>query len=61
MKARRTVIVVTHRPQLLAHVEKVLVMSFGTALAFGERDDVIARMRGNRVAAVEQTRAVSAA
>ena len=59
--AGRTVIVVTHRPQLLAHVEKVLVMSFGTALAFGERDDVIARMRGNRVAAVEQTRAVSAA
>jgi len=59
--AGRTVIVVTHRPQLLAHVEKVLVMSFGTALAFGERDDVIARMRGNRVAAVEQTRAISAA
>lgn len=55
--AGRTVIVVTHRPQLLAHVAKVLVMSFGTALAFGERDEVIARMRGNRVAAVDNGRA----
>ncbi len=59
--AGRTVIVVTHRPQLLAHVEKVMVMSFGAALAFGERDDVIARMRGNTVAAVQQPRIVSAA
>jgi PrtD family type I secretion system ABC transporter len=57
----RTVMVVTHRPQLLAHVDKVLVMSFGTALAFGDRDDVIARMRGNRVAVVQQSRDTSAA
>ena len=27
-------------------------MSFGQVLAFGERDDVMNRMRGNRVAAV---------
>lgn len=54
--AGRTVILVTHRPQILAFVEKVLVMSFGSALAFGERDDVIARMRGNKVAAVENRR-----
>jgi ATP-binding cassette subfamily C protein/ATP-binding cassette subfamily C protein EexD len=33
--AGRTVVVVTHRPQLLAHVDQILVMSFGTALAFG--------------------------
>lgn len=60
-QAGRTVMVVTHRPQLLAHVDKVLVMSFGTALAFGDRDEVIARMRGNRVAAVQGTRDSSAA
>jgi PrtD family type I secretion system ABC transporter len=60
-EAGRTVMVVTHRPQLLAHVDKVLVMSFGTALAFGDRDDVIARMRGNRVAAVQPNRETSAA
>jgi PrtD family type I secretion system ABC transporter len=53
-EARRTVIVVTHRPQLLAHVDKVLVMSMGATIAFGGRDDVISRMRGGRVAAVRQ-------
>ena len=50
--ARCTVIVVTHRPHLLTHVGKLLVMSLGTLIAFGEREDVIARMRGNKVAAV---------
>jgi hypothetical protein len=30
----------------------MLVMSFGQVLAFGDRDDVMGRMRGNRVAAV---------
>lgn len=60
-EAGRTLVVVTHRPQLLAYVDKVLVMSFGTALAFGDRDDVIARMRGNKVAAVQSPRTSSAA
>ena len=46
-------VIVTHRPQILAHVDRLLVMSLGTVLAFGPRDDVIARMRGGRVAAVE--------
>jgi PrtD family type I secretion system ABC transporter len=44
--AGQTVIVVTHRPQLLAYVDSVLVMSFGRALACGPRDEVIAKMRG---------------
>ena len=47
--AGRTVIVVTHRPQILAHVDRVMVMSFGKALACGPRDEVIARMRGQKV------------
>jgi ATP-binding cassette, subfamily C, type I secretion system permease/ATPase len=50
--AGRTVIVVTHRPHILAHVDKLLVLSFGSAIAFGSRDEVVARMRGNKVAAV---------
>ena len=49
---KRTVIVVTHRPTVLASVDTMLVMSFGQVLAFGDRDDVMGRMRGNRVAAV---------
>lgn len=53
MRASRcTVIVVTHRSQLIAHVDKLLVMSLGTVIAFGDRDDVVARMRGNKVAVV---------
>ncbi len=53
MKAeKRTVIVVTHRPAILASVDKMLVMSFGSTLAFGARDEVIAKMRGNKVAVV---------
>lgn len=49
---RSTVIVVTHRPQILAHVDKLLVMSLGSAIGFGNRDEVIARIRGNKVAVV---------
>jgi ATP-binding cassette subfamily C protein/ATP-binding cassette subfamily C protein EexD len=47
--AGRTVIVVTHRPQLLAHVDSIMVMAFGKVLVTGPRDEVIAKMRGQRV------------
>jgi ATP-binding cassette subfamily C protein/ATP-binding cassette subfamily C protein EexD len=53
--ARRTVVVITHRPAVLSSADLMLVMSFGQAIAFGKRDDVIAKMRGNRVAVVEAT------
>jgi ATP-binding cassette subfamily C protein/ATP-binding cassette subfamily C protein EexD len=59
--AGRTVVIVTHRPQILAHVDKLLVMSMGTCIAFGDRNEVIERMRGNRVAAVSKAPADEAA
>lgn len=60
--ARRTVIVVTHRPQILAHVDRIMVMSFGKALVTGLRDEVIAKMRGQKVVlAHERTSAAAAA
>jgi len=59
--AGRTVIVITHRPQLLAHVDRIMVMSFGKSLAFGERDEVIARMRGQRVVVAHDRAAATAA
>jgi len=59
--AGRTVIVVTHRPQLLAHVDNILVMSFGTALACGPRDQVIAQMRGGRVVLARNNNGATAA
>jgi PrtD family type I secretion system ABC transporter len=48
--AGRTVTVITHRPQILAHVDRILVMTFGKVLVSGARDEVIANMRGQKVA-----------
>lgn len=50
--AGRTLIVVTHRPHILQHIDNLLVMGMGRQIAFGPRQDVITRMRGNKVAAV---------
>ena len=50
-----TVIVVTHRNLLLAHVDKLMVMSFGQVIAQGPRDEVIASIRGNKVALAATT------
>jgi ATP-binding cassette subfamily C protein/ATP-binding cassette subfamily C protein EexD len=50
-----TVIAVTHRNLLLAHVDKLLVMSFGQVIAQGPRDEVIANIRGNTVALATPT------
>jgi PrtD family type I secretion system ABC transporter len=55
-----TVIVVTHRPQILVHVDRIMVMAFGKALATGPRDEVIAKMRGQKVV-VAHERATSVA
>ncbi|MEM7021817.1 MAG: ATP-binding cassette domain-containing protein, partial [Pseudomonadota bacterium] len=55
LKARRcTVVLVVHRPRLLTHVDKVLVLSEGTGVLFGPRDQVLARImvRGEERAAV---------
>jgi len=50
-----TVIAVTHRNLLLAHVDKLLVMSFGQAIIQGPRDEVIGKIRGNKVALAATT------
>jgi PrtD family type I secretion system ABC transporter len=45
LKARGcTVILVVHRPRLLTHVDKVLVLSEGAGVLFGARDQVLARI-----------------
>jgi PrtD family type I secretion system ABC transporter len=49
-KAGRTVVVVTHKPQMLSTVDKILVMSFGLTLAFGPRDAVLQSLRGPKLA-----------
>ena len=46
---KQTVVVVTHKPQLLRHVDCVLVLANGTAKAFGERDEVLAKIAGPKI------------
>ncbi len=41
--AKRTTIVITHRPSLLASVDYVMVMNSGLIEAFGARDEVLAK------------------
>ena len=49
LKARgTTVILVAHRPSLLAHVDKLLVLREGAAVLFGSRDDVLPRLMVRR-------------
>jgi PrtD family type I secretion system ABC transporter len=45
----RTVVVVTHKPQLLAHVDTVLVMSAGRVQTVGNRDEVMNPPKSNKV------------
>jgi ABC-type protease/lipase transport system fused ATPase/permease subunit len=39
-----TLVLVTHRPSLLDHIEKVLVMREGAQEAFGPRDEILAKV-----------------
>ena len=50
--AGRTVVLVTHRPQILRAIDNVLVLNQGRQVAFGPTDEVAAKMRGNKLAAV---------
>lgn len=43
-RARATVVVITHRPALVQHVDKMLLLRDGAVEAFGPRQDVIARL-----------------
>ncbi len=42
--AGRTIVLITHRPSVLASVDKVLVIADGQPRLFGPRDDVMAQM-----------------
>jgi PrtD family type I secretion system ABC transporter len=43
---RATVVVIAHRPSVLRHVDKILVLRDGTVQTFGPRDEVIPRVTG---------------
>ncbi|MGQ0672189.1 MAG: type I secretion system permease/ATPase [Hyphomicrobium sp.] len=55
-----TIVVVTHKPQLLRHADKVLVMAEGTIKLFGDRDEVMSKISGPKVASLRRPAAQSA-
>ncbi|MGI6246010.1 MAG: type I secretion system permease/ATPase [Pseudochelatococcus sp.] len=50
-QARRTVVLVTHKTNILTLCDAILMVSDGAVQAFGERDEVLARVMGPRVVA----------
>ena len=50
MKARGvTVVLITHKVNILAAADKILVMQAGTVQGFGPRDEVLSRLVAPRV------------
>jgi len=49
--AGRTVVIITHRPSVLAHVDKVMVVRAGMIQLYGPRADVLARVARPVIAA----------
>jgi ATP-binding cassette, subfamily C, type I secretion system permease/ATPase len=45
-----TIVLVAHRPSLLAHVDKLLVLRDGTAVLYGPRDEILPRITASRSA-----------
>ena len=51
MKAAKcTVVVVTHKPQILRHADRVLALSDGAITHFGGRDEVMTKIAGPKIA-----------
>lgn len=49
---RRTVVLITHKTNVLATVDKILVLSHGQIAGFGSRDEILAKLLGPRLAPV---------
>lgn len=48
-KARRTIILITHKTNILSATDKLLILNEGTVQLFGPRDEVLARLASPRV------------
>jgi ATP-binding cassette subfamily C protein len=57
----RTVILITHKTNILSIMDKILVMAQGKVQGFGDRDDIFAKLLAPRVAAIGQGPHVAAA
>lgn len=52
--AGKTVILITHKTNIIAAVDKLLVLSDGVVQMFGSRDEVLARLSGPRVVPLQK-------
>ncbi len=55
-----TVVIVTHKPQILRHAGRVLVMADGTVKHFGDRDEVMSKLAGPKVSTIKRTQPLAA-
>jgi ABC-type protease/lipase transport system fused ATPase/permease subunit len=60
-QARRTVVIVTHKTNILGMVDYVLVMNEGAVQLAGPRDEVLAAITGPRIVVGSQERDTAAA
>ena len=51
-KAGSTVVLITHKTNILSSMDKLLVMANGQVQGFGDRDEVFAKLLAPRVAAI---------
>ena len=52
-----TVVLITHKTNILATVDKILVLSHGQVAGFGSRDEILSKLLGPRLAPVPATAA----
>ena len=58
---KRTVILITHKTNILSMMDKILVLNKGHVQGFGERDEIFSKIFGPRVASVNPPSGPSAA
>ncbi len=56
---KTTIIVITHRNNVLAHVDKLLILNDGLLTIFGPKDQVIAHLQKQQVVATQQNPTVA--
>ncbi len=60
MKGKATIILITHKLNVLQAVDKIAVLNAGQLVYFGERDAVLAKLSGNTAPATKQVKTAAA-
>jgi len=52
-------VLITHKTNILAIVDKILILAHGQVAGFGNRDEVLSKLLGPRLAPVQATAATA--